>query len=145
MEHFLSYLYSITMMLSMSVTFMIFTLELILLHLLAAESCMAACTVLARVTCFSMIVVLSLLQSSLFNHFGNLAELYQPEESNFRTVMVVYDCSVERFLNRKTPVTEGHTLEGVFWSERGVFLFSTLKLRSPIPLSATCCLSQLNH
>lgn len=61
--------------------------------------------------------------SSLFNHFGNFAELYQPEESNFRTVMVVYDCSVERFKQEASCHRRSHTGRRLLIWKRGIFIF----------------------
>lgn len=110
-----------------------------------------ACMVLAWVTWFLISLVLSLLQNWLFNHFDSLSEHYRPEESNFRTLMVFYDCSNERFFNRKAPVTEGYIrLKVSFDLTVGYFYFPLLSLlwkqfertlRSSTQLSAKCCLS----
>lgn len=47
-----------------------------------------------------------LLQNSLFHDFDSLSSIYQLGKSVFRTLKVIYDSMISRFLNRKAPATD---------------------------------------
>lgn len=106
---------------------MIFTLELILLHLPAASSLQPLVRGCQNgVGSGDMSFEFLLFQNSPFNHFDSLCGLYRPKESNFRIKMVFSDCSNQKILKREgTSHRSSHMLESILWSKSGLFLFST--------------------